>query len=89
MFDAISVCARTGSERIAARIAESGGDPKQGIKTNIADWTSPITLDVIGRFAFSYDFESGRSEASQVIQRCWKEQVDLGFHRAALIVSST
>lgn len=87
MFDMIAVCARTGSDRLAAHLAQSS-NPKHGKTTNIPDWTSPITLDIIGRFAFDVDFESGKSQAAQMFQRCWKKQVDLGFSRAALIVSS-
>ncbi|KAG9109692.1 hypothetical protein FRC07_008273 [Ceratobasidium sp. 392] len=52
---------------------------------NIPEWTGRATLDIIGRFAFDYDFGCGESEASKTIQRTWKEQVDLGMGRAGLI----
>jgi hypothetical protein len=86
MFDMINLCARMGSEHLVAEVTRSHSDPKQGAKVNLCEITSHITLDIIGRFAFDYDFECGKSDASQKIARSWKNQVDLGFQKAGLIV---
>ncbi|CAE6343412.1 Cytochrome P450 3A12 OS=Canis familiaris GN=CYP3A12 PE=2 SV=1 [Rhizoctonia solani AG-1 IB] len=85
MFDMINLCARMGSEHLVAEVTRSHSDPKQGAKVNLCEITSHITLDIIGRFAFDYDFECGKSGASQKIARSWKNQVDLGFQKAGLI----
>ncbi|KAF8734032.1 cytochrome p450, partial [Rhizoctonia solani] len=85
MFDMINACARSGSEHLASEVARTRCDPKYGAKVNLCDITSHITLDIIGRFAFDYDFECGKSEASQKIASSWKNQVDLGFQKAGLI----
>lgn len=87
MFDVINSCARNASSRLAAEI-NSSTDPKHGAKLNILEWTGRATLDIIGRFAFDYDFESGESDAAKAIQRSWKEQVDIGFQMAGFIVSA-
>lgn len=84
MFDTINSCARNASLRMAAEI-NSSPDPKHGAKLNILEWTGRATLDIIGRFAFDYDFESGESDAARAIQRSWKEQVDIGFQMAGFI----
>ncbi|KAG8763655.1 hypothetical protein FRC11_014632 [Ceratobasidium sp. 423] len=87
MFDMINLCARIGSEHLAAEVAQRGSDLKSGAKINLCELTPHITLDIIGRFAFDHDFECGKSEASQKIASSWKAQVDLGFQKAGLIAS--
>ena len=87
MFEMVNICARVGSEHLAAEVARRGSD-KQGAEINLCELTSHITLDIIGRFAFDHDFECGKSEASQRIASSWKAQVDLGFQKAGLIVSN-
>ncbi|CUA73383.1 Putative cytochrome P450 CYP13A7 [Caenorhabditis elegans] [Rhizoctonia solani] len=85
MFDMINVCARIGSEHLAAEVTRNGSGSKQVAKINLCNFTSHITLDIIGRFAFDHDFECGQSEASQKIANSWKAQVDLGLQKAGFI----
>ncbi|CAE6461645.1 unnamed protein product [Rhizoctonia solani] len=85
MFDMINLCARIGAEHLAAEVTRTSSNPKQGAKINLCNFTSHVTLDIIGRFAFDHDFECGKSEASQKIANSWKAQVDLGFQKAGLI----
>ncbi|KAH7320323.1 cytochrome P450 [Rhizoctonia solani] len=83
-FGTINACALRGVENLEAYINEHADNPKQGLDLDISEWTSSITLDIIGRFAFNYDFESGRSRAAQVIKHSWREQIKTGLHWAAL-----
>ncbi|KDN44196.1 hypothetical protein RSAG8_05669, partial [Rhizoctonia solani AG-8 WAC10335] len=85
MFDMINLCARVGSEHLIDEVTRNGSNSKKGVKINLCDLTSHITLDIIGRFAFDHDFECGKSEASQKITSSWKAQVDLGLQKAGLI----
>ncbi|KAG8732334.1 hypothetical protein FRC12_019331 [Ceratobasidium sp. 428] len=79
MFGVIGTCAQTVAELLTAKI-------NSGVTVvNTPEWTGRATLDVIGRFAFDYDFECGESEAAKTIQQSWKVQVDLAMQRAGFI----
>ncbi|KAH7320330.1 cytochrome P450 [Rhizoctonia solani] len=84
-FGTINACAHKGVDNLEEHIGENAGNPKQGLALNITEWTSSITLDVIGRFAFNYDFESGRSPAAQVLKHLWHESEKAGLHWSALL----
>ncbi|KAG9107088.1 hypothetical protein FRC07_008698 [Ceratobasidium sp. 392] len=79
MYSVIGACAQAVADRLTTKI-NSGTTV-----VNIPEWTGRATLDVIGRFAFDYDFECGESEAAKTIQRSWKEQCDLTMQRAGFI----
>lgn len=50
---------------------------------NAFETTAPATLDVIGRVAFGYDFNSvGRSEEGVAIAQTWKKQNEMGQEEA-------
>jgi hypothetical protein len=86
MFDVISSCAQAVADRLTAEINTST-DPKHGKKFNIPDWTGRATLDIIGHFAFDYDFECGENDVAKTIQRSWKEQCSLVMGKAGFVVS--
>ncbi|CAE6413029.1 unnamed protein product [Rhizoctonia solani] len=84
-FNTINACAHKGTDNLEEHLNESAGNSKQGLALNITEWTSSITLDVIGRFAFNYDFDSGRSPAAQVLKHLWHESEKAGLHWTALL----
>jgi hypothetical protein len=86
MFDVIAACTQNVADRLTNEI-NSSNDPKHGKKFNIPEWTGRATLDIIGRFAFDYDFECGENDVAKTIQRSWKQQVDLAMGKAGFIVS--
>ncbi|KAG8747300.1 hypothetical protein FRC10_001479 [Ceratobasidium sp. 414] len=79
MFSVIEGCAQTVADRLAAEISNGT------TVVNAPEWTGRATLDVIGRFAFDYDFECGENDVAKTIQRSWKVQVDLAMQRAGFI----
>ncbi|CAE6520679.1 unnamed protein product, partial [Rhizoctonia solani] len=79
-FDTINTSAHRGVENLEIHINEHADNSKKGLVLDISEWTSSITLDIIGRFAFNYDFESGKSRAAQVIKHSWREQIKTGLH---------
>ncbi|KAG9081418.1 hypothetical protein FS749_007679, partial [Ceratobasidium sp. UAMH 11750] len=79
MFSVIEACAHTVAERLTAEINHGT------TVINVPEWTGRATLDVIGRFAFDYDFECGENDVAKTIQRSWKVQVDLAMQRAGFI----
>ncbi|KAG9099767.1 hypothetical protein FRC06_004866, partial [Ceratobasidium sp. 370] len=79
MFSVIEACAQTVADRLVAEINNGT------TVVNVPEWTGRATLDVIGRFAFDYDFECGENEVAKTIQRSWKVQVDLAMQRAGFI----
>ncbi|CAE6425371.1 unnamed protein product [Rhizoctonia solani] len=82
-FNTINACALKGAENLELHITKSLVNPKQGTVDTL-EWTSSITLDIIGRFAFDYDFQSGQSPAAQVLKDSWKKQTKAGLHWTAL-----
>jgi hypothetical protein len=85
MFDVIKLCAQTAVGHLTAEINTSV-NCKHGPTINIPDWAGRVTLDVLGRFAFGYDFECGESKAAKIIQQSWKKQVDLSLQTTGFIV---
>ncbi|KAG8756925.1 hypothetical protein FRC11_004923 [Ceratobasidium sp. 423] len=84
-FGNINACAHTGAENLESHITENTGNHKEGLTLDMSEWTSSITLNIIGRFAFNYDFESGKGRAAQLIKHSWREQVKAGLHWTALL----
>ncbi|CAE6344473.1 unnamed protein product [Rhizoctonia solani] len=82
-FGLIGTCAHKGAENLESHITRNADNSEQGV-VDISEWTSSITLDIIGHYAFNYDFESGQSDAAQLLMRSWKEQAKAGLHWTAL-----
>ncbi|KAF8737359.1 cytochrome p450, partial [Rhizoctonia solani] len=85
MFNNISVCASMGADNLEAHIINNTGNPKQGLTLDIVDWTESITLDITGRFALNYDFESGKGHAAKFIKQSWKKQSSTNLHWTAVL----
>ncbi|CAE6490825.1 unnamed protein product [Rhizoctonia solani] len=84
-FSSINACVQVGTENLESHIIEKAGNHKEGLTLDMSEWTSSITLNIIGRFAFNYDFESGQGHAAQLIKHTWREQVKAGLHWTALL----
>ncbi|QRW24894.1 cytochrome P450 family protein [Rhizoctonia solani] len=89
MFNNISVCASMGADNLEAHIINNTGNPKQGLTLDIVDWTESITLDITGRFALNYDFESGKGHAAKFIKQSWKKQSSTNLHWTAVLPESS
>lgn len=86
MFEVMNTCARIASDRLALHIKKTA-DNSNASTLDITDWTWRITLDVIGRAAFDYDFDCGESNAAKSIQRSWTQQVNAGLQKIGFVVS--
>ncbi|KAJ8507684.1 hypothetical protein ONZ45_g9974 [Pleurotus djamor] len=57
MASDIYECAEKMETKLTNHLLSHAGD-EAGLTINIGDWTSPCTLDIIGRVAFGYDFKA-------------------------------
>ncbi|KDQ09981.1 hypothetical protein BOTBODRAFT_190762 [Botryobasidium botryosum FD-172 SS1] len=67
--------------RLLNRLNSSNGD----ITVHIREWTSKVTLDIIGRIGFGHNFDYGESADAQKITHAWDQSVSLGMTRARRI----
>jgi len=75
MADDILECAEKMESRLTNMIlAENSGSTT----INIVEHMSACTLDVIGRVAFGFDFQSGQSPEARAIAESWQHHIDLG-----------
>lgn len=86
MFEAVNACAHTVAERLAAHV-DTKSDATHEARLDIMEWTWRISLDIIGRVAFDYDFGCGESEDAKVLHRAWVDQTNAGMDRMGIIVS--
>jgi len=54
---------------------------------NALDWTERVTLDIIGRVAFGFDFQCGTSPVAKEIHHMWRQWVDNGLSDAGFTAS--
>ncbi|QRV89858.1 cytochrome P450 family protein [Ceratobasidium sp. AG-Ba] len=80
-FDMIKSCAQTVADRLRSEVTKSS----DSMTINLPDWIGRATLDIIGRFAFDFDFKCGESNTAKTIQQAWNEQVKLAMQRAGFI----
>lgn len=53
---------------------------------DVQEWTSKVTLDIIGRVGFGHDFMLGQNPDTKRILDGWKNQANMGFDRSAMLV---
>ncbi|KAG9025166.1 hypothetical protein FS837_005062 [Tulasnella sp. UAMH 9824] len=52
---------------------------------DVQEWTSKVTLDIIGRVGFGHDFMLGQHPDTKRILDGWKNQANMGFDRSAML----
>ncbi|KAF9500674.1 cytochrome P450 [Pleurotus eryngii] len=96
MASDIYECAEKMETRLTNYILSHSGD-EAGLTVNIGDWTSPCTLDIIGRVAFGYDFKAisttGYSDAASepvtdasLIRASWTKHTNMTLSPIAFVV---
>ena len=78
MNDDIWAIAATFQNKLSTHIAAAGNDAS-GLEIDLTHWTSPASLDVIGRCGFKHDFQFGESEDAKSILHAWRDQVSAGM----------
>ncbi|KAL0959634.1 hypothetical protein HGRIS_011336 [Hohenbuehelia grisea] len=85
MASDIYECAEKLETKLTNHVLSHSGD-EGGLTINIVDWTSPCTLDIIGRVAFGHDFRAiatatagGASDGSDaaLIRASWDKHVNM------------
>jgi len=81
MAEDVADCTANLRNKLQSFVQSNGDD----VVLDITHWTSAVTLDVIGRVGFDYDFQFGESPDAKSIQNAWKEQVNLSMSRSAFV----
>ncbi|KAG8928219.1 hypothetical protein FRC02_007224 [Tulasnella sp. 418] len=71
---------------IAALEAHLLNQPTKETEVDMQEWNAKVTLDIIGRTGFGFDFGLGSSPEAQHILKGWHNQATQGFSKTTMMV---
>ncbi|KDQ07704.1 hypothetical protein BOTBODRAFT_648039 [Botryobasidium botryosum FD-172 SS1] len=78
MYEDVKACSDRMTSALVNYVTSHGGDTV----VQIPEWSTNVTLDVIGRVGFGHDFGCGETLEAKTLSKAWTEMVELNMSKA-------